>query len=82
MPKPKDWRGDKWNGRKPGYINGMKFKIPLIIIKNLKKKDNLFRILFKTRIMRYDSNGNFYNQRCIIIPLDDLYLLGILNCNL
>lgn len=36
----------------------------------------------KTNIFSYDDTGILTNQKCFIIPTDDLYLLALLNSNL
>lgn len=79
MPKPKNWKGGVWTGRKPGtyqwyeiqdtidYYN--EFEKPKIIYPNICKKPEFTLV-----------DNNFYtNQKCFIISLPDKYLLGILN---
>ncbi|HDS45451.1 MAG TPA: restriction endonuclease subunit R [Methanomicrobia archaeon] len=79
MPKPKDWKGEKWPGRKPGDYKWyeiqdtvdyyIEFEKPKIIYPNICKKPEFV----------LDENNWYTNQKCFIIAKPDKYLLGILN---
>jgi len=59
-----------WELRSCAYYH--EFKQPKIIYPNITK----------TNIFSYDTTGMLTNQKCFIIPTDDLYLLAVLNSKL
>jgi adenine-specific DNA-methyltransferase len=66
--KKRSDQGDYWWELRPcDYYD--KFEIPKIIFPNICKQPEF----------TFDTNGIFTNQKCFIIPLDDKYLLGVLN---
>jgi len=81
-PKPKDWRCDEWPGRKAGNYQWFeiqdsidyyqKFECPKIIYPNICKEPRF----------TFDDEKLYSNQKTFIIPLDDKYLLGLLNSKL
>jgi type I restriction-modification system DNA methylase subunit len=83
MPKPKDWSGEKWQGRKPGSYKWyeiqdsidyyLEFEKPKIIVPDISLQGNF----------TMDSEGTFYCvNTAYIISNADKYLLGILNSTL
>ena len=81
-PKPNDWSGGSWSGRTPGNYNWFeiqdtvdywrKFEQPKIILPDISLRGNF----------TYDADDAFCANTAYIIPVDDKYLLGILNSKL
>lgn len=78
-PKPKNWSGIEWEGRKEGTYKWYEiqdavdyyaeFDVPKIIIPAIVQSANY----------AYDVQGNYGNDKTSIIPTEDLYLLGVIN---
>ncbi len=81
-PKPLDWQGDSWTGRKPGRYKWYEiqdtvdywqsFEKPKIILPDISLRGNF----------TYDPNNAYVANTAYIIPVDDKYLLGLLNSKL
>jgi len=82
MPKPRDWHGDNWQGRKPGSYQWYEIQDSIDYYKEFEKKKIIFPNICKKPEFTFDSTGLYTNQKCFLIPLEDKYLLGILNSNL
>jgi len=83
MPKPTDWKGDSWRGRKPGNYEWyeiqdsteyyLEFEKPKIILPDISLQGNFY----------LDSEGHFYcANTAYIIVNSQKYLLGLLNSKL
>jgi hypothetical protein len=83
MPRPIDWKGKEWQGRKPGSYKWyeiqdtidyyLEFEKPKIIFPDISEKGNFC----------IDINFGFYTgNTTYFFPSIDLYLLGILNSQL
>ena len=81
-PKPISWQGESWPGRKPGRYKWFEiqdtvdywqsFEKPKIVLPDISLRGNF----------TYDSYNAFVANTGYIIPVDDKYLLGILNSQL
>lgn len=79
IPRPKNWKGNEWKGRKPGSYQWYeiqdaidyygKFETPKIIVPAIVQKATYC----------FDTSGFYSNDKTTIIGSDDLYLLGVLN---
>jgi len=82
-PKPKDWKGGAWKGRKPGTYQWheiqdtvdyyLEFDKPKILWPGISAEVTAFSI---------DESGNYGNDNTQIIISGERYLLGILNSRL
>lgn len=83
MPRPADWKGADWKGRKPGQYKWheiqdtidyfTEFEKPKIMLPDISTKGNFM----------VDPSCNFFcANTAYIISSDDKYLLGILNSRL
>lgn len=81
-PKPVDWKGENWSGRKPGPYKW--YEIQDVI--DYHEEFNQFKIILPEIALRmqatYDNGKHFSGDTTYIIPIDDKYLLGIMNSNL
>jgi len=78
MPKPANWKGP-WKGRKPGSYAWYEIQDAIDYYEEFLKPKIVYPNICKQPEFTFDQTGIYTNQKCFIIPSDDLYLLGILN---
>jgi hypothetical protein len=82
MPKPKDWEGGKWPGRKSGDYEWYEIQDTIAYYEEFEKTKIVY-LVFQVRPAFTFDNGSFYcNNAIFVIPNKDLLLLGILNSKL
>lgn len=79
MPKPKDWKGDKWKGRKPGSYKWYEIQDAIDYYEEFEKPKIIVPAIVQSASYTLDVDGFYSNDKTTIIVTDDLYLLGILN---
>ena len=79
MPKPSDWVGDEWNGRKPGSYQWYEIQDTIDYYAEFEKPKIIVPAIVKRGSYAFDRNNVYSNDKTTIIPTNDLYLLGILN---
>jgi len=79
MPKPKDWKEEKWEGRKPGAYKWYEIQDTIDYYQEFEKPKIIYPNICKKPEFTFDENNLYTNQKCFIISLSDKYLLGILN---
>jgi hypothetical protein len=82
MPKPRNWKGGKWKGRKPGPYEWYEIQDTVAYHNEFKKPKIIYPNICSRPEFTMDQNGWYTNQKCFIIAVDDLYLLGILNSSM
>lgn len=81
-PKPKDWNGEKWKGRKPGPYKWYEIQDTVAYWKEFEKpKIMLPDIAIRPQVI-FDNSGFYCVNTAYIIPVDDKLLLAILNSKL
>ena len=82
-PKPKNWKGSKWNGRKAGAYRWFETQDVIGYHKEFEKPKIIYPNMTKFLPFYYDRNGSFYgNQKCFIITSESEslgYLTAFLN---
>ncbi|MFO7851072.1 MAG: DUF7149 domain-containing protein [Bacteroidota bacterium] len=81
LPKPKDWKGTKWEGRKSGVYKWYEIQDSIDYYKDFEKPKILYPNICRKPEFTFDNRGLYANQKCFIIPKSDMFLLGILNSN-
>jgi hypothetical protein len=79
MPKPKNWKGDNWKGRKPGSYKWYEIQDAVDYHNEFEKPKIIVPAIVKSASYVFDVDGFYSNDKTTIIATDDLYLLGILN---
>ncbi len=79
MPKPKDWPGDEWEGRKPGAYQWYEIQDTIDYHVEFEKPKIIIPAIVRTASYAYDRLSIYSNDKTSIIPTEDLYLLGIIN---
>ena len=82
MPKPKDWSGEKWQGRKPGSYKWYEIQDSIDYYLEFEKPKIVYLIFQVKPTFTFDDGGNYCNNAIFVIPNEDLFLLGILNSKL
>lgn len=78
-PKPKNWRGGKWSGRKSGSYEWYEIQDAMDYY-HIFEEPKLIYLKFQVRpAFTIDYSGFYPNSAIWIIPGDDKLLLGILN---
>jgi hypothetical protein len=81
-PRPKNWIGEKWDGRKPGPYAWYEIQDSIDYFEKFEQPKIIFPDIAKESRMTFDSTGFYVGNTCYIIPKNDLYLLGVLNSKL
>lgn len=79
MPKPKDYAGDSWSGRKPGSYKWYEIQDTIDYYLEFEKPRIIIPAIVKSASYTFDERGIYSNDKTSIIPVNDKYLLGILN---
>jgi len=79
MPKPKNWKGKDWKGRKPGPYQWYEIQDSIDYYLEFEKEKIIYPNICKRPEFTLDVDGFYTNQKCFIISKNDKYLLGILN---
>jgi hypothetical protein len=83
LPKPKDWQGAVWKGRKPGAYQWYEIQDAIDYYAEFEKPKILWPgISAEVAAFAFDESGFYGNDNNQIIITDDRYLLGILNSSL
>lgn len=79
MPKPKDWNGKEWNGRKPGAYQWYEIQDTVDYYAEFEGPKILYLVFQVKPAFTFDDTGTYGNNAIWIIPGSNKYLLGILN---
>jgi adenine-specific DNA-methyltransferase len=82
QPKPKDYKGKTWKGRKPGSYKWYEMQDAVDYYEEFEKPKIIYPNILKQPEFTFDDKGWYTNQKCFIISLADKYLLAILNSKL
>jgi type I restriction-modification system DNA methylase subunit len=81
-PKPVDWKGGEWSGRKPGPYKWYEIQDTIDYYEEFEKPKILWPEIAGSARFSYDDSGYYANNKVFIIPEGSLYLLGLLNSSL
>jgi hypothetical protein len=84
-PKPIDWDDKKdgeWKGRKQGPYKWYEIQDNIAYWKEFEQPKILLRAIMDSATFAYDENGYFHNDTLYLIPIDQPYIVGILNSSL
>ncbi|MCG8587214.1 MAG: Eco57I restriction-modification methylase domain-containing protein, partial [Pirellulales bacterium] len=78
-PKPKDWHGGRWPGRKAGTYQWYEIQDSIDYWREFDKPKIVYQeIQFHPRYA-YDANGTYGNNKTFLLPTSDTYLVAVLN---
>lgn len=79
QPKPKEFKGKDWPGRKPGSYKWYEIQDSIDYYIEFEKPKITIPAIVKSASYAWDENGIYSNDKTTIIPSTDKYLLAILN---
>jgi hypothetical protein len=79
VPCPKDWKGKKWTGRKPGAYKWYEIQDTIDYYLEFDKPKIIYPDIAKESRLTFDDKGLYFGNTVYFIPIDDKYLLGLLN---
>jgi len=79
LPKPKDWKGTKWKGRKPGAYQWYEIQDTINYYKEFEKPKIFWPEIAGNARFTLDKCCYYANNKVYIIPVCNFYLLGLLN---
>lgn len=82
MPRPKKWAGKDWKGRKPGPYQWFEIQDSIAYYEEFEKPKIIWGNLAQKPKFTMDTDGYYINAPGVIIPVEDYYLLGIMNSSL
>ncbi|MBN1323479.1 MAG: Eco57I restriction-modification methylase domain-containing protein [Methanotrichaceae archaeon] len=82
MPRPKDWTGGKWGGRKPGAYQWYEVQDTIDYYAEFEKPKILWPEIAGSARFTFDGSYLYGNNKLYLIPITDYYLLGLLNSSL
>ena len=81
-PKPKNWEGQSWNGRKSGPYEWYEIQDTVAYFQEFESPKIIIPAIVQRASYAFDRTCFYSNDKTSIIPTTDLYLLGFLNSNL
>ncbi len=82
MPRPKDWKGEKWQGRKPGAYQWYEIQDTIDYYGEFEKPKIVYAEIATRGQFVFDENKYFTDTTAYILGSDSKYLLGIFNSRL
>ena len=78
-PKPKNWSGKKWPGRKPGTYQWFEIQDSIEYWEQFSRPKIFYQEIQFHPCYAIDAEGRFANNKTFFIASADLYLLAVLN---
>lgn len=78
-PKPKDYKGDNWKGRKPGSYRWYEIQDAVDYYLEFEKPKIIFPDIATQAECMLDYSRSYCVNTAYVIPVDDTFLLGIMN---
>jgi hypothetical protein len=82
IPRPIDWAGDVWNGRKPGTYKWYEIQDSVDYWQEFEKKKIIYAEIATKGQFTFDDENFYSDTTSYILGSDSKYLLGILNSKL
>jgi adenine-specific DNA-methyltransferase len=81
-PKPMDFKGNNWKGRKPGSYKWYEIQDAVDYYEEFEKEKIMLAEIADRNQFSMELNQNYYDTTAYIIPNSSRYLLGYLNSKL
>ena len=78
-PKPQDWKGSKWNGRKQGSYSWYEIQDTVDYYPEFEKRKIIYPDIAKNPRFCLDEMATYIGNTAYCLGTDNLYLLGIMN---
>ncbi|MGB5100345.1 MAG: TaqI-like C-terminal specificity domain-containing protein [Methanothrix sp.] len=83
-PRPKDWQGNEWKGRKPGAYQWYEIQDTIDYYEEFEKPKIVYAEIASRGQFALDKDNYYYDTTAYIISCNDnlMYLLGLMNSRL
>ncbi len=81
-PRPKDFKGNNWKGRKPGTYKWYEIQDGVDYYEEFEKEKIMLAEIADRNQFSIESNQNYYDTTAYIIPHSSRFLLGYFNSKL
>jgi type I restriction-modification system DNA methylase subunit len=79
-PRPRDWSENKeWSGRKPGTYKWYEIQDEVAYYRAFESPKIIYPDICKEARFTFDESGSYIDNTASCIPVDDMFLLGVLN---
>ena len=78
-PRPKDWKGEEWSGRKPGSYQWYELQDAVDYWPLFERPKIMYQEIQFHPAYCFDTGNIFSNNKVFILPSADTYLLAVLN---
>ncbi len=78
-PKPKEWKGGEWKGRKPGAYQWFETQDPVEYWRLFESPKLIYQDITWRASFCLDTRGTFSNNTVYFLPTSDLWVLAVLN---
>jgi hypothetical protein len=78
-PKPSDWSGGKWEGRKPGVYKWYELQDPIEYWRKFEQPKIMYQDIAWHSHFSLDREALFSNNTVHFLPTENLWLLAVLN---
>ncbi|HKM63455.1 MAG TPA: Eco57I restriction-modification methylase domain-containing protein [Acidisphaera sp.] len=78
-PKPADWRGDNWQGRKPGSYHWWEIQDNVAYFESFERPKIIYQEIQFHPAYSIDARGHYLNNKGFMIGSADPFLLAALN---
>lgn len=78
-PKPRDWSGAQWPGRKGGAYKWFEIQDSIEYWRDFSSHKIFYQVIQFHPSYALDRHGMFGNDKTFFLPIDSLYLLAVLN---
>lgn len=78
-PRPKDFKGSNWKGRKPGTYKWYEIQDAVDYYEEFEKDKIIVPAIVKGASYAFDTEKQYSNDKTTIIPTNDLALFGIMS---
>jgi len=82
MPKPKDWKGDKWPGRKPGSYKWYEVQDSIDYWREFEKPKIIYAEIAQKGQFTFDNTSLYVDTTAYIMGTTEKWLIGLFNSRL
>lgn len=82
IPRPRDWSGKEWSGRKPGNYAWYEIQDAVDYWEEFEKSKIVLAEIAANNQFTYDDQGSMYDTTAYIIPIQSKFLLALCNSKL
>ena len=81
-PKPRDWKGGNWPGRKAGPYKWYEIQDNIAYWREFEVTKIVYPDIYEHQSFAWDKSGAYGANTCYFIPTSERWMCGVLNSNL